>query len=382
MYADVDGHIGYQAPGRIPIRKGSTGEWPVPGWLSDYDWTGWVPFDQLPSELDPASGYIVTANQAVAPPTYPYRLADHYSYGYRSDRISDLLRGGGKLDVTDMQNIQLDTYNANAAVLVPYLRRVKVDDFTAEAQRLFAGWNYTQGVNSAPAAYFNAVWKSLLAETFHDELPERAWPTGGDRWWELVRTMLSQPTNAWWDDVRTRNVREDRDTILRKALVEARDELVRLQSRDPKRWTWGHLHQLRLDRPTFSSGSWIGRRACSTGTAMVLRAALVRSTRPPGTRRAGYAVTSAPAMRMVVDLGDLDRSRWVNLAGQSRARLRRRTTPTRSTCGSRAGPRRGRSRCRGAASDRRHAGAQAGGVTRGPDTTVPWYASSSLSESR
>ncbi|GAA5033647.1 penicillin acylase family protein [Actinopolymorpha pittospori] len=318
VYADVDGHIGYQAPGRIPIRKGSTGEWPVPGWLSDYDWTGWVPFDQLPSELDPASGYIVTANQAVAPPTYRYRLADHYSYGYRSDRIADLLRGGGKLDAADMQNIQLDTYNANAAMLVPYLRRVKVDDFTAEAQRLFAGWNYTQGVNSAPAAYFNAVWRSLLAETFHDELPERAWPSGGDRWWELVRTMLTQPTNAWWDDVRTRNVREDRDTILRKALVDARADLTRRMAKDPTEWRWGKLHQLDLVNQAFGQSGIVPlERLFNRGPYELpggSDAVLATGWNAAGD---GYEVGAVPSMRMVVDLANFDNSRWVNLTGAS-----------------------------------------------------------------
>ncbi|WP_020575956.1 penicillin acylase family protein [Actinopolymorpha alba] len=318
VYADVDGHIGYQAPGRIPIRRGSTGEWPVPGWSSRFEWTGWVPFDQLPSAFDPSEGYIVTANQAVAPPSYPYRLADHWSYGYRSDRITDLIRAQGKLDVAAMERIQLDTYNANAAFLVPHLRRIKVDAFTAEGQALLDGWDFTQGVDSAPAAYFNAVWKNLLAATFHDQIPKDAWPSGGDRWYEVVRDLMKDPRNLWWDDVRTKGVREDRDTILRQAMVEARKELTRLLAKDPKRWRWGKLHKLELVNQSFGQSDIgplerlfnRGPYELPGGTDAVLATSWNAAS-------GGYDVTAVPSMRMVVDLADFDRSRWVNVAGVS-----------------------------------------------------------------
>ena len=82
LYADVDGNIGYQSPGLIPIRRGYTGRWPVPGWDSRYDWIGYIPFDALPSTFNPPEGFIVTANNAVVhTPTYPYHLTDDWSYG-------------------------------------------------------------------------------------------------------------------------------------------------------------------------------------------------------------------------------------------------------------------------------------------------------------
>ncbi|SDR69879.1 penicillin acylase family protein [Actinopolymorpha singaporensis] len=321
VYADVDGHIGYQAPGRIPIRKGSDGRWPVPGWSSDYDWTGWVPFDRLPAEFDPPRGYIVTANQAVAPASYPFQLADHWSYGYRSDRIGDLIaeliRRKGRLGVADMQAIQTDTRNEAAAMLVPYLLRIRVDAFTAQAQRLFRGWNYSQGADSAPAAYFNAVWARLLGHTFHDELPRTAWPSGGDRWWEVVRGLLREPNSQWWDDVRTKGVREDRDDILRRALEGARRDLTRRLAKDPAEWRWGRLHRLELVDQSFGRSGVAplerlfnrGPYDLPGGTDAVLATAWNAAT--------GFDVRAVPSMRMVVDLADFDRSRWVNLTGIS-----------------------------------------------------------------
>ncbi|MEQ7010220.1 penicillin acylase family protein [Actinopolymorpha sp. B17G11] len=322
VYADVDGHIGYQAPGRIPVRREGTGEWAVPGWTTRYEWDGWVPFDKLPSVLDPEQGYLVTANQSVAPASYPYRLTDRPAYGYRSDRIGDLIRTAikkqGKVDTATMLRIQADTYNANAAFLVPYLQKVKVDGFTAQAQELFAGWDFRQGVDSAPAAYFNAVWRHLLALTFRDEISQGAWPGGGDRWYEVVRRLATQPDSPWWDDVRTKKVREDRDTMLAKAMVRARAELTKDLAKDPTRWRWGKLHQLELVNSSFGS-SGIGplERLFNRGPYEVAGGSdAVLAT---GWDAAGedYSVTSVPSMRMVVDLADLDRSRWINLTGVS-----------------------------------------------------------------
>ena len=101
VYADREGHIGYQAPGRIPIRKsGNDGRMPAEGWDSANDWTGdYVPFDGLPSVLDPEEGFVVTANQAVTDDDYPYFLTDDWDYGYRSTRIREVLAHEGELSV-------------------------------------------------------------------------------------------------------------------------------------------------------------------------------------------------------------------------------------------------------------------------------------------
>ena len=94
VYADTEGHIGYQAPGRIPVRKsGSTGTVPSAGWLPENDWTGsYVPFEALPNTLDPEEGFIATANQAVIGRTFPYLLTSDWDYGYRSQRIRERLQ--------------------------------------------------------------------------------------------------------------------------------------------------------------------------------------------------------------------------------------------------------------------------------------------------
>ncbi|RYB94708.1 penicillin acylase family protein [Nocardioides oleivorans] len=319
VYADRDGHIGYQAPGRVPIRGGGNdGTMPVEGWNSANDWTGDdIPFDGLPSVLDPEEGFIATANQAVIGTRYPYLLTQDWDYGYRSTRIRDVLTAEGELSVAEMSALQLDTTNPMAEELVPYLLDIDVPGgYYRNAQNLLRDWDFTSPADSAPAAYFNVVWRNLLDLTFHDDLRQRTWPDGGDRWFLVVGRMLSEPAGPWWDDVETDEV-ETRDDILRQALLDARDELTRRQARDVRLWEWGRLHRMNLHNATLGeSGVGLVERLFNRdGWEVGGGSAIVDATSWNAVD--GYEVTAAPSMRMVVSMADLDDSRWINLTGVS-----------------------------------------------------------------
>ncbi|WP_310529171.1 penicillin acylase family protein [Nocardioides sp.] len=321
VYADREGHIGYQAPGRVPIRKsGNTGEMPAEGWLSANDWTGdYIPFDGLPNVLDPEEGFIVTANQAVTNEDYPYFLTDDWDFGYRSTRIRELLEAEGELSIDEMTRLQLDDANPMAATLVPYL--LDIEDlgstYFRDGQELLADWDFTQPADSAAAAYYNVVWSNLLRLTFHDELRQGIWPNGGDRWFAVVTNLLREPAGPWWDDTATEDVTESRDDILRQAMRDARDELTKRQALDPEDWTWGHLHQLDLRHSTLGESGIapIERLFNRIGNDVGGGSSIVDATSWDAAE--GYAVTAAPSMRMVVSLADLDRSRYINLTGVS-----------------------------------------------------------------
>jgi penicillin amidase len=324
VYADRTGNIGYQAPGAIPIRKGGrSGDYPAEGWLPGNDWSGrLVPFDQLPNVLNPPEGFIVAANQVVTDRGYRYYLGDSWDHGYRSQRIRNLLTrqiaDGPRFDVADMSKLQLDDRNPMGPVLVPYLmRQLLTSQYYADGQRLLLDWDFRQPADSAPAAYFNAVWSNVLRLTFQDQLPESLWPEGGQRWMAVVSKLLRQPDSQWWDDEATEGVVEDRDMILSQAMRDARDELTRKLALSPRRWAWGRLHQLNLENQSLGqSGVALVREIFNRGPFEVGGGgASVDATNWDATN--GYGVTSAPSMRMVVDLGDLDRSRWVNLTGAS-----------------------------------------------------------------
>ncbi|HWJ66678.1 MAG TPA: penicillin acylase family protein [Nocardioides sp.] len=321
VYADTAGHIGYQATGGVPVRRaGNDGRTPAAGWLRSTDWTGeFVPYDALPTLLDPESGIIATANQAVIDPRrYPPRLTDDWDQGYRSTRINDLLAADDELTVDEMGDIQLDDWSAIGEALTPYLLDIELrSNYYADGQRLLETWNYRQGPESGAAAYFNVVWREVLERTFADELPAALEPDGSDRWFSVVRALLPMASDPWWDDVTTEGVVERRDDVLRAAMRAARDELTALQSPNADEWSWGELHELELRSATLGESGigaieWLFNRG---GWEVGGGGSLVNAT--GWDARDGYGVATAPSMRMVVPMDDLDAARWINLTGVS-----------------------------------------------------------------
>jgi penicillin amidase len=317
VYADVDGNIGYQAPGLIPIRRTGHGDWPVPGWDPAYEWADYIPFEALPSVFNPDDGYVVTANQAIVGDEYPYYIGDSYDYGYRAQRIRDLLRAKDALTPADMAAIQLDDFSELGRQLTPLLQSVKLPSgYYMSGQRVLNSWDFRTGVDSAGAAYFNVVWKQLLYLTFSDQLPADEMPDGGSRWWAVMLRLVQEPRNDFWDDVNTPDVRETRDDILLQAEIAARDELTRLLSRNPHDWRWGHLHQLTLENETLGSDD--------SPVAFLFNRGGYELPGGPSVIDAnwwdaseGYDVTEVPSMRMIVPLDDFDGAEWINLTGAS-----------------------------------------------------------------
>ncbi len=338
VYADTEGHIGYQAPGLIPVRATSVpgdpaGYWPAPGWDSQYDWKGYVPFDALPWTEDPEEGFIVTANQEVtAAPSAPFLTAD-WDYGFRSDRIREMIQATPKISPGQMSRMQLDTRNGFAPVLVQALLGISMagdrsdgigpDEFTQQAKVLLSEWDFTQPAGrskaSVRAAYFNAVYLRLLEYTFNDELPNDMQADGGARWMVAMTRLLKEPKNAWWDDKKTPGVIESRDEILRKALVRARLDLAQHLGKDPVTWNWGRLHTVTFTHQVLGGASVPGivRSIFNRGPIGLPGGSSIVDANDWNASKGNFDVHSAPSMRMVVNLADLDSSTWVNQTGNS-----------------------------------------------------------------
>ncbi|MEU9358628.1 penicillin acylase family protein [Streptomyces sp. NPDC048301] len=361
IYADTKGNIGYQAPGTIPVRKKGDGTMPSPGWSPEYGWEkDPIPFDELPYEYNPDRGYIVTANQAVIGEDYDHMLTKDWGYGARSQRINDLIQskidGGEKISTDDMQTMQMDNQSAIAAKLVPILKNINISDKSVrEAQKLLDGWDYTQESDSAAAAYFNGVWRNILKLAFGDKLPKEmraegdciyvepvagtgpvdeqaklvrecgqrapdaAQPDGGDRWYEVVENILDDQDNSWWKAPAKgrEEAIDNRDELFARAMEDARWELTAKLGKDISTWSWGRLHQLTLRNQTLGTeGPGLLQRALNRGPwDLGGGEAAVDAT---GWNAAGgYEVIWVPSMRMVVNVGDWDKSRWINLTGAS-----------------------------------------------------------------
>lgn len=315
IYADTSGNIGYQTPGQIPIRKNGDGRWPVPGWTDQYEWAGFIPFEQLPHELNPADEFVVTANNPIIGSQYPYLLSMDFDYGYRANEITQRLRAATaddrKIDAAGMRAIQSDSRNEFASVLVPYLTRLPASakKQTRSAAALFATWDDTTPDSSAAAAYFYEVWKFVCEDAFEAKLPSTVDVDGGDRWFAVATTLLPDATSFWWNG--------DRDALLGKAMDQAAAELTSDQGSAVNQWRWGALHKLTPTNQTLGTGGpwfvkWLvnGDPVPVSGGSSVVDATGFDIAKD-------FSVDELPSMRMLVDLSNLDGSTWVNLTGAS-----------------------------------------------------------------
>jgi penicillin amidase len=318
IYADTAGNIGYQLPGDAPMRGLGDGRLPSPGWDASYDWKRRIPFEKLPYAYNPPSGIIVAANQQVIGRQYPYPLGSEYSYGWRSQEINDLLKDAPPLTSDSAEQVFYDDTIRVAADIVPTLLKLKITDpWVREGQQTLVGWDYSADPSSAAAAYFAVVFHNILKLTFRDEMPQNLWPAGGDRWYAVVSTLIKQPRDRWWDDSTTKDKIETRDDILLAAMTQARKEITSLMARDTDEWQWGKLHRATLRNQTLGvSGIRPVERLFNRGNYQLGGGPGVVDAMAYDDRF-GYGVRTAPTMRMLVDLGDLDASRWVNQSGVS-----------------------------------------------------------------
>ncbi len=317
LYADVDGNIGYQTPGRIPGRNlGHDGMLPVPGWTDDYEWLEYIPFEWLPFAFNPPEGYIITANNAVAGPDYPFTLSREWDQGYRAQSIlDDILKAPRLIDIAYIQKMHGNNRDMNAETLVPILLEIPLEEDLQETQRLLADWDYQAHLDSTAAAIFEVFWKNLLVLGFGDNLPEFYQPGGGADWFSITRKLVTEPDHAWWDDVNTADV-EDRDVIFTRAFRAAIEELKGTLGRNPDNWRWGDLHTLSLHHDLMDNFPLVNKMF-NTGPFPTSGGSSIVNATGWSARSGDYGVDSLPSMRMIVDLGNLQNSRSIHTTGQS-----------------------------------------------------------------
>ncbi|MBO9626603.1 MAG: penicillin acylase family protein [Microbacterium sp.] len=318
IYADTEGNIGYQTPGRLPIRGAGDGWMPQPGWDSAYDWTGYIPFEDLPVSYNPTSGYIVTANNAIVTDDYAYFLSKDWDYGYRAARIAHLLESRSStapLTADDMREIQMDDEMWIGKRLSAAMGDVTVKGAgPKEAVALLRSWDAQNTSSSAAAAYANVLWSNLVQNLFsRRELPLPI--DGQGRLFTVVDALLDDPSDPLWTNDQIGVSGEDE--MLALSAEQAYDELSAVQGTSVALWNWGDLHAITLTSSTFGSSGiapieWLFNRGPYpvNGGASVVNATGWKLGE-------SYATTTVPSMRMVVDLSDFDASTWIHLAGAS-----------------------------------------------------------------
>ncbi len=153
VYADTEGDIGYSYPGKVPIRAKGDGRVPVPGWTGEYEWTGYIPFEELPHLHNPPQGYVVTANNRVVRDDYPYHLGYDCCFGDRAERIVELIEAGGRIDLAYVQRMQFDQLSPTARDVARCLGQIEVADTElAQVVEMMGRWDGTLAPDSPEAA--------------------------------------------------------------------------------------------------------------------------------------------------------------------------------------------------------------------------------------
>jgi penicillin G amidase len=341
VYADDEGNIGYQSTGSFPDRPPAEGRAPTPGW--EHTDPGRVPFIDFPGALNPEKGYVVTANNPVISPEYPYPLGLEFANGFRASRIEDLIEDlGTGIGIDDVAGIHADVFNQSADELLPFLQSVdlssaydaaaeerddetRTDETRAEdleflvlAAETLALWDRNMDLDSAGATAYGFVWKQLIEAALEDEVAAGFWPFAGITTFESAfHVLLGAPAHQVWDDRTTDDQVEGREDIVGRALVDgllaARDEL----GSQVDSWEWGDVHRVEFRNATLGE-SGIGpiERLFNRGPYPLAGGA---STVNVAAWRLGepFDVVHIVSQRAIYDLADPSNSRFIHPTGQS-----------------------------------------------------------------
>jgi penicillin amidase len=322
VYADVDGNIGYQFNGKIPIRDGAhDGTIPAEGWTGANEWIGWIPYEELPSVYNPPQGYIATANNAILSPDSPLLLTKRdWDAGWRAKRIVQMLESKPSISIDDIHAMHFDSTSLFAAEALPALFENVITiqgDKYDRALAILRDWDrrYTRG--SRGALIFEMFSLKLGRAIFGDEAGALTETLIGVGAWQQVatRAMLRDGNARWWDDTRT-PAAEDRKAIIDRAFREAVDALETRFGANQADWMWGKAHVATFKNQTLGTSGVAPIEALfNRGPFQADGAsALVNAV---GHRATDFSVRSVPSMRMVVDLSNLSNSTLIHTTGQS-----------------------------------------------------------------
>jgi penicillin G amidase len=326
VYADTDGNIAYSLSGRVPVRAKGDGRLPVPGWTGEYEWTGFIPFEELPHLYNPPQGYIVTANNRVVDSSYPHFLGNDYISASRACRIRELIEANPKIDIAYIQRMHFDQVSPHARAMAGFLGKLETDDpevkiIVSRMQK----WDGKLSPDSPEASLYEIFYRRMVLLLTSEKLGDLAirylgkgpvplleeTSLFGERAYEWLLKTLSDQESAWFEFGEQAN----RDNIMRIALRQSVDELKNQFGPSLDGWDWKKLHKIRFSH--------------TLGSVKPLDKLFNRGPYPVGgdsntiwnTATLYHDLSSdivvGPPFRFIADLGDLDHCLGLLAPGQS-----------------------------------------------------------------
>jgi penicillin amidase len=324
VVADHDDHIALIAPGRVPVRQPGNdllGLALAPGWDAKYDWAGWLAFEALPQERDPARGWIATANQRIVAADYPHFLTSEWAAPYRHQRIEQMLQAKPKHALADLGRMQADVLSLAAVELMPYLQKtVATHPLAAAAMQQLQGFDGTLAADRAAPLILWAWTRHLTRLVFADELgPVYERTLSGRTFRDALQGVIAR-NDAWWCDDKSTPAVETCTEQMSRALDAALTELQAAQGADPAQWQWGRVHQARSEHRPFSNVPLLAKffelRTPVGGDTYTVNVSRVRFD-PGATGAVLYLDEHGPSLRALYDLADPAQSRFMHSTGQS-----------------------------------------------------------------
>jgi penicillin amidase len=315
-YADREGNIGWQFTASAPLREKGDGSYPVPGWTDEYQWTGYVPYEDLPYDYNPLAGYVASFNND--PGNAPYHLTNYYLF-QRATRFENIMnqRGEKKVSLDDLRAMQLDTVSVVAEGWTPLVINACKDTEFERYIHILKTWNYHITMDSPAAPLFNAFYSRMMKNTLSDEVGEDLWKEGLSQSYLLyipdlaLTRMAGQPDHVLYDDMTTPDIKESRDDIIRKSMREAVAQLNDRQGKNPDKWRWGRSHQMFFDHPLGSKLGFLNLDPIPThGDHFTINSGFWELGHP-------FKMDSGGVIRIMVDFADPENSSIISPPGQS-----------------------------------------------------------------
>jgi penicillin G amidase len=254
IYADVEGNIGMQTAGAVPLRNSGNPILPLPGNTRDHDWIGMIPFDELPYTYNPPENFVASANNRTVGDEYPYYIGYWYDMPFRINRIREMLEEKEKLGIEDFK-VMLGDFKSKAVEeyiddLVQILSlQTDLNDNERKAMEMLAAWDMVLTKESSEASIFEQFYQIFIRNIVVDEM-------GADLYREfgggLIRNMFDRiwknPESSWVNNVNTAH----NETFEEMVVLSFRETIQWLEENmgaDPDNWQWGEIHQLSINHP-------------------------------------------------------------------------------------------------------------------------------------
>jgi penicillin amidase len=322
VWGDRHGSIGYKLIGKLPVRQGGCPDLPKPGWTGEFEWDGWIPYEELPETTDPETGYLVTANNKIETEDFPHHITSEWYDGYRAKRIEDLILASPEHDIESFERMQVDFFSNIGVEVARRLSRLHPDgqrEVTA-IERL-RSWDGNLGPETVAGTIYQAFTLRLAHDFVRAAIGDRDL---SDRYLNRSTTaFLNHITSLWrwqshlmdlWEEADEELIGRPWDELAVDALRGALDELTDRFGADFESWRWGDVHVAEFKHSLADGNPVMAalfNRKTGVGGNQETVAQMSYDPNDP------FNAVVAPGWRMVADLANPERSRWQGITGQS-----------------------------------------------------------------